>query len=152
MDTELKELSDMKKRAISILEAADKSQKTNVLNMTVQTEQLKADLTNDELLASADQLIQVLNEIDSLGRQKEAYASKYDSMIKDSVGKAEQLRMLIKDKYDLRMVDCVNVLDNTVGKGFVVRMDTGDVVRERTLTAAERLSKITWGDDDTDND
>ncbi len=104
-------------------------------------------LTEAELLEAGSNLAQALADEAALEQEKAQMASSYAAKIKEASGKIDNLRMLVKNKSDMRKVDCVEVMDNSSGLVFVVRMDTKEIIRERKMTSDERQSEIIWPDE-----
>lgn len=144
-----KEMDKIKQTAAEILVSIKKIKKDNLIRATIQTEPLVVKLTDVELLETGSNLAQALADAASLEQEKAQMASSYAAKIKEVTGKIDNLRMLVKNKSDMRKVDCVEVMDNTSGLVFVIRMDTKEIIRERKMTSDERQSKIIWPDEPT---
>ena len=149
---EPKELQELREKAVKLLTKAGSLKRTDVLRVKIQTQHLKVQLTNDELLQAGENLTQVLDEIDGLEDEKKSFVANIVAKVKELEGRADQLRSLVQSKYERRKVDCVEVMNNTNGKVVAVRMDTKDIINERAMTADERQSKIIWPDDDDGKD
>lgn len=145
---EIKDIKDMKEKAEQILIAARKIKRNDLVLATVQTERLKVILTQDELLKAGEELSEALREISNLEEEKKAFVANIAAKVKEYEGKGEVASQLIQNKYDQRKTDCVEIMDNTIGLAFTVRMDIGEIVKERKMTSDERQSKINWPDED----
>jgi hypothetical protein len=142
-----KEMDSIKQQAAEILLVSKKIKKDNLIRATIQTELHVVTLTDEELLEAGANLAQALVDGNVLGSEKKQITSSYAAKLKEVTGKVDNLRMLVKNKNEMRKVDCVEVMDNSSGLVFVVRMDTGSIVRERKMTSDERQSKIIWPDE-----
>jgi len=145
---ELKEIKEMKDKAANILVAAKKIKKTDLILATVQTDNLKVNLTQDDLLKAGEDLAKAMREANKLEEEKKQFVASIAAKIKEQEGKGEAARQLIQNKYDYKKTDCINIMDNTVGLFFTVRMDTEEIITERKMTSDERQSKINWPDEE----
>jgi len=148
MAKELMDIKKMKEDAVAVLAKAKKTEKGNIIHTSTQTERLKVDLTQNELLQAGEDLAEALRALSSLEEDKKSYVASIAAKIKEQEGIAATAQGLVQNKYDFRPTDCVEVKDNTTGKKFRVRMDTEEVISEGKMTADERQSKFTWGEDE----
>lgn len=113
--------------------------KQEIKHIDVQDKQelLKCELTPDELLNFGEELAntqQDLNELDGqLANIKNDYKAKM------SAKEAEIIRLgnLIRQKYEMRQVDCKVTYDFDEGIATVHRLDTGAFVSKRPMTDSE---------------
>lgn len=138
----MSDLNAMKVAAKESLIRDGKLSADDVIKATIETRSLRVPLSDTELLEVADSLSKSLGEIESIAEEKKSMSSHYDAQIKAINAKVSNLRALIRDKYDWRKVDCVEVANNTRGSAIVVRMDNLGIIIERGLTADERQSKL----------
>lgn len=135
-------LDGLRLKAAEVLTLAGKVNGEDRVRYLVSTEQLRVSLTQDELLDTADELAQALIDIEKANNELESIKSSYKSKLKELEGRMEQLRGRIRDKFDIRKVDCVEMLNNTTGQATKVRMDTEEVCEERKMTANERQGTL----------
>jgi len=136
------DLKEMKEQAVKTLSAKKKLGKADVTKITVNTRHLKVPLSQKEIIEMADNLAQSLEDIDSLETELESIKSQFKSKLKELEGKSDGYRTKVRNKYEIRKVDCVEVLNNTAGTALEVRMDTGEIINERILTADERQGRL----------
>ena len=144
-----KEMDKIKQTAAEVLIIQKKIKKDSLVRATIQTEPHVVKLTDAELLEAGSNLAQALADETALESEKKQMTASYAAKLKEITGKIDNLRMLVNNKSDMRKVDCVEVMDNTSGLVFVIRMDTRDIIRERKMTSDERQSKIIWPDEPT---
>ena len=140
-------IDDMKTKTREFLIEDGKLGASDIIREFVQTRPLRVRLTKDELLDVANNLEEALSTIDSLNSELESIKARYKAHLKEAEGKVENLRHSLKDKHDIRKVDCIEIQNNTRGSIAEVRMDTMVIITERPMTADERQSKL-WDEDE----
>lgn len=143
------DIDTMKKYAVEALIRKDLVGEGDILRSFVHTKHLKVPLTQEEIISAADELAQALADIISLEEELDSIKSDFKSKLKMLEAIINEQRAKVRDKYELRKVDCVEVMSNTNGKAFELRMDTSTIIRERSLTADERQGRL-W--DESEND
>jgi len=100
-------------------------------------EMLKCALTHDELLQFGEELANNQQEAKELEDQLTNIKNDYKA--KTSAKEAEIIRLgnLIRQKYEMRPVDCEVTFDFDEGRATVKRMDTGEIVLTRPMTDTE---------------
>ena len=117
-----------------------------------ETRKLKCNLTNEEVLAHANSLAETIDDIakldDELKTMKEQMKAKITE--KNAVVRVKQL--LIRNKYELRDVECEVTMNWTTLKVTVKRLDSGEVVEERDMNYEEKQMSFSFTDDDKKTD
>jgi hypothetical protein len=81
-------------------------------------------------------------DIADVESEKKAVVSAFKERADKAQHEARMLSVKIKDGYELRPTECEMVYDFEVGKVFVFRCDTGELVRSRNVTDTERQLTI----------
>ena len=139
------EFKEMKDVATNLLIKQKKLSKKDVTRVSVSTRHLKVPLTQDEIVETADKLAQSLGEIKAIETELDSIKSQFKSKLKELEGKADGYTGKVRDKYEIRKIDCIEVMNNTIGNVVEMRMDTKKIINERNLTADERQGRL-WED------
>jgi len=118
---------------------------------------LPVPLTPEEFTEKAQELVRIDNEIDDLDAAQKSAAKYTKEKIGGLLSDKRELQEAIKTKQERRPVDCVFEPDFTARVLRLVRLDTGEIVEERTMTADElqgelRYPKADSGDDEPEGD
>lgn len=100
--------------------------------------ELWCDLTPDEIQERAQQLGASLAEYDAVESDKKDAMKEYGEQLKEIAGRMRRLSRIIRSKQEQRIVKCAIFFHvPVVGTKRIVRMDTGEIVREEAMTQAE---------------
>ena len=107
------------------------------------TEYLQYHFTDPELLELAREQSRTIQEKGALERKKSEISKTLAGEIENKQGQIESLTERVSNGYEWRNIECVIHFDRpTPGMAQVIRTDTGDVVRERRMTAGELQLRI----------
>ena len=110
--------------------------------LEVETQMLPVRMTEGELLAKADELVRTLHAI----KMEEADQTDTKSAMKERLGRlqteAEMLANIVRSKTEMREVETKVRLVNEKGVVETFRVDTGEVIGTRVMTAEERNLKL----------
>ena len=107
------------------------------IEITKTKELLRCDLTPEEIKDYGDRLARKCSEIDEIEDQKKAIMSDLKSRIDSANTEKSSLARKIQNKYEFRDVPCEIRKDYGLKLVQSVRLDTGEVINERTMTADE---------------
>ena len=116
------------------------------------TRLLKCQLTDKELIESGDQLAQELSHLDSINSELESIKADYKAKTKAAESEIEALSNRVRNKFEMRPVDCHEIRNFETKKFCVLRVDTGDVIEERDLRQDELQMPLPETDTETEND
>lgn len=103
-------------------------------------------LTREEIEECAQSMSRQLSERDIWEAQIKEQSKRDKSKLKDMETEVRRLSNSIRDKSELRLVDCERQLNWTTGRVTDVRLDTGAIVAERDMTEQERQRDLPLGD------
>lgn len=108
--------------------------------------QLPCPLTHEELLAKGDALATTLREIEQEGEsQAEARAAMKERMTA-LVKKQNQLRQEVQERREMREIGVsIQIADRQKALVREVRIDTGEIIRERFADDRERQQLLDFG-------
>lgn len=109
-------------------------------------EQLKCQLTDDELDKIADRSAHLTGEIESKRAEMKAAQSSQASEIKSLESQLSSLAGKRRDRCEYRMIECQRVFDYRSNEVRVVRLDTNEVVRQRAMIGSEREMELRLSD------
>lgn len=99
---------------------------------------LKYSFTEKEMKEHAQQLARENQEIEKIEREKAQVVSAYSARTKEATAKISRFAGYIREGYDMRMIPCEVRLDVPVkGTKTVVRLDTGEFVKEERMDSTE---------------
>ncbi len=108
-------------------------------------ETLKCDLTDEELLETGRQLARAQSNL----THAEANKKQIDARLKGEIDgyrlQAAELSERVNTGYELRAVECKEVPDRLNLNVQIIRMDTGELVRQRAMTEREREQLLPFG-------
>ena len=123
-------------------EDTDGTQEPEKITTKTYTQPMKVALTQAEILEQAEQMARAQQE----GGQAEADLSsikkQYAAKIEDAAAAINRAAGLIRDKFWFRAVKCERHLNYTTGRVVELRLDTMEVVCERSMTEDERQMEI----------
>lgn len=104
----------------------------------VYTDTLKVELTDKEIRQAADDLAQVLDEMEVVEADSASIAKSFKAKITAGAAKVIQLKNLVRNKYDFRDIKCEKVKNFSKGTLTIKRLDTKRIIMRRKLTGAEK--------------
>lgn len=111
----------------------------------LRTEQreLPCPLTHDELIAKGDALANVLRRLDAEREAMEQAKAESKERTADLVREQSKLRQEIQERREFRPIDVeVYVKSGAVNMVEEIRVDTGEVIRERFMDDEERQMRL----------
>ena len=107
------------------------------------SEYLKYTFSESELREHAKDLARENTVASEAEEQKKAVVAQFTEKVASAKTKISMLSRYINNGYDHRSVECETTLDMPEkGIARVVRLDTGEVVRERAMTPSELQIKL----------
>lgn len=101
------------------------------------TEFLRYHFTEDEKKELAQSMAQNVIRARDLEEEKKAITSQYASQINEATAKANAAAQKLESGFEMRMIDCENIYDYGEKTVTTIRLDIGEVARERAMTNAE---------------
>lgn len=114
------------------------------IDLRKKNETLKCLLTADEIREAGENLARLISSIEDLESEKRSLMSDFKARIDSASAERDMLARKIGNRYEFRAVECEEIWDYDTKTVSVVRQDTGETVRERTMTADE-LQKGLFG-------
>ncbi len=114
---------------------------------TKEKRSLRCQLTQPELLAAGEKLADLLDNLHCTVSERENVTKQYKAKEAELEAQIETQQLLVRNKSEIRTIDCVNVLDYTAVKCIVTRLDTGEVIVDRKLTEDEKQSTLEFDDE-----
>lgn len=110
--------------------------------ITKSKEFLKCLLTEAELKERADKMALCLSQI----REREDALKSIKKQMESDIAKAEAELSLASEQYrsgfEMRFIDCETDKDFRIGRVSMTRLDTGESVWDRAMTAEERQGEL----------
>lgn len=94
-------------------------------------------LPQDEFDQRAADLAAAIMEIDSLVLEKKAIASEFKGRIEEAQGRQNRLTGIVSKRSEIRDVGCEQRINPEAKIVEIIRMDTGEIVDTRSLTAKD---------------
>jgi len=110
------------------------------------TEYLKCILTEAEIKEAGAALARRYSEITNLEEQKKSVTSDFKAKIDAATAEASLLARQIQNGYEFRQIDCEIQRvweDKTVQ---TIRLDTGEIVKTRPMTADELQDRLAFNE------
>ena len=98
---------------------------------------LPVKLTDEEMIIKGQELAELENQLTDLEDQKRVTAKAFSKDIEANKGRIKRVSHAINTKQENRDVECEEVRDEEAMKVSVIRLDTGEIVSERLMTAEE---------------
>ena len=114
---------------------------------TKEKRSLRCQLTQTELLAAGEKLADLLDTLRCTTGERENVTKQYKAKEAELEAQIETQQLLVRNKSEIRTVDCLNVLDYTDVKCIVTRLDTGEIIVDRKLTEDEKQSTMEFDDE-----
>jgi hypothetical protein len=106
------------------------------------TRKLPVQLTDDELQQRSQALVGNIKQTDALKEEKKTATSEFKARIGACNDVTKRLTEIISSGKEERDVECEMTKDYKGGTVTVVRLDTGEVVETRPMTADERQESM----------
>ena len=101
-------------------------------------ERLKVVLTEDEIRITADMLAERIKRKEAKEDEKKDVIARYKNELDILESEIHLLASTVREKAEYRMVDIQTNCDYQRGTITVMRLDTGEIIRTRVMTAVER--------------
>ena len=98
---------------------------------------LRYDFTENEKTILAEEMARKITEAEDLIDQKKAVASEYTAGINLAQAEAQSKAKKLTSGFEMRQIDCEEILDYSKKKVMVIRLDTGEHVESRIMTNYE---------------
>jgi len=105
-------------------------------------ESLRCELTEAEIRERADRCARAVKERDQVDADRQASNKEAKTEIERLEIEIRSLAQEIREHATYRHVSCVERVDQDLGVMQMIRLDTGEVARERQLTASERQQAL----------
>lgn len=106
------------------------------------TQPLLCKLTDDEVRGLGDTLEEALANVDTLAEEKKSSAAGFKARIELAKERVDEIRGALRSKKELRDVECIETYIYRLGVARMTRLDTGEIVEDRALTASERQPSL----------
>ena len=104
---------------------------------------LMVDLSAEEVAMYGRQLAGVAEAYDEVEERKADVAKDFKEQLQNLRGEIRRLARLVRTKKEKRTVTCgVAMHTPTVGTKTIVRVDTGEIVREEAMSEAEMQERL----------
>jgi hypothetical protein len=113
---------------------------------------LKVPLTDQQKVDFSGEISQAVEEIGEGENELKFVSTEIKGRIQASQAKLKELANKIRAGYEIKPVDCEQVLDYHNGTMTVIRLDTLEKVSERPLTVAERQPPLPLKENADDKD
>lgn len=120
---------------------AKEKEKKKVVKIETVDRECYVDLTPEEVRAKGTDLALKVQEIDEETAELREYVKTEKSRIQGLVLESKKLAECVRQRRELRVV-LVDIVDVGEGKVNEVRQDTGEVLRTRPMTDAERQRSL----------
>lgn len=126
---------------------AEQQNKTKVRKLV---NSLRCNLTEDEIRQASDEMARRLADRDAAEGEFDSVKAQFKERIQRAETDVRSSARLIRDKYEMRMVECEEVMDWTDGMVYVTRKDTGEIIVNRRMYAEERQMELPLVTEDKD--
>ena len=106
------------------------------------TDTLMVQLTDEEMIETAEGLARALDSIGDLEQEKKAYNAEIKAQIEHKEAEARELTAMVRNKRKIAKVDCVEIRNYTTGRIKKVRKDTGETLIDREMNHDEKQQKL----------
>lgn len=111
---------------------------------------LKVELKPAEVMAQAEKMARLQQEIAAKEDEAGSVNKRYKSEIEELYCQQDSAAGLVRDKFEFRTVKCLRRLDWKTGMVTEVRSDTSELIDERLMTAAETQMQMALNDEKKD--
>lgn len=106
------------------------------------TRRLICKLADDEILVRGQQLANAERDWTDVERERKRYADDFKRNLDGIAGRIDTLSASIRDREEIRDVECVVQDDHARLKHTVIRLDTGEVIETYDFTEKERQGTL----------
>ena len=134
--------------ARNLREAAEAKQETDTVEeleptepkVRVETEErfLRCDLTPEEFSDKTYELTRAIDEAADAEAQKKAVAAQLKSTIEEAMARVSRLNNIVRNRYEMRHIECAVAYDYDTFKVRITRKDTGEEIEDREMKVVER--------------
>ncbi len=118
------------------------AKKESKLKTTKEKRLLACKLTDQEVYQAGQDLANAVNELHVAEQQRESTVKALKAHEAELEARITIKTILVKDKSEMRMVDCENILDYNDLRCRVTRLDTGEYILDRKMTEDEKQSSL----------
>jgi len=111
-------------------------------------EWLPVKLTDAEFYERATELTEVDQKIEDAEEEKRSLSQSIKNRVGGLTTRKVELRRIVKDRQEFRHVECEWIPHFPSKQVSLVRMDTGETVRTRTMTVDELQEKLNLTDEE----
>ena len=115
--------------------------KKDKIRETEITENLKCELTEDEVKQAAETLARLIQGRVGLEKDKKSVMANFKAKIDAAEPGIIDQSNKVRDKYEFRDVDCIQHMNFTTHMIKTTRSDTTEVFDDRNMTVAEKLQE-----------
>lgn len=98
---------------------------------------LRYDFSENEKAILAEEMARKITEAEDMEDQKKAVTSEYTAKINSAQAEAQSKAKKLTSGFEMRQVDCEEILDYEEKTVVVVRLDTNKQIETRTMTNYE---------------
>lgn len=102
----------------------------------------RVELTEEEVRDAADRMADLFDQLKRIEEEAKSIANGYKAKTKELDAQFAQAQLLVRNKYEQRLVECVRTWNYKTCRVVTVRMDTGAIVEDRAMSADERQEKL----------
>ena len=104
----------------------------------VVTENLKIELTPEEILAASREMARAIDELHDMEQQRKAAVELYKAKIAQANATVQINSVLVRNGYEFRKTEVRRTLDYDQGTVTSCRLDTGEIIEARPMTPDEK--------------
>lgn len=113
--------------------------------MTIKRE-LRCKLTPEEANTKTANMLALMEDITKLESEKKAKAKMYADLIKEKKKRRDEYASDVRTGTERRQVECEEIADYRTNRVETKRLDTGEIIDTRAMTAKERQTELKVGD------
>jgi hypothetical protein len=102
----------------------------------------RVELTEEEVRDAADRMADLFDQLKRIEEEAKSIANGYKAKTKELDAQFAQAQLLVRNKYEQRLVECVRTWNYKTCRVVTVRTDTGAIVEDRAMSADERQEKL----------
>lgn len=103
---------------------------------------LRCELSHDEVAERADLLAELQGEREKTERDKSASSAAFNAELKRLAGEITTRAQQVRDHAEQRSILCIEKVDRANHSAELVRTDTGEVIRRRSLSENELQGEL----------
>lgn len=111
-----------------------------------ETMSCKCEFTQEELHEKVEELAKKIDEKESIEDHKKEIVAQLNADIKAIDNRVKVLGTHLRNKYEFRMIKCEVFRDYERNKVVYTRTDTGEIVRTKNMTQADRQTALGLGE------